>query len=65
MAYGDFKDLTRKIASDKILCDKAFNIAKTPKYDGYHRSSIVNEGIRAILNFFIIFFTRFYTCKKY
>ena len=28
MAYGDFKDLTRKTASDKILLDKAFNIAK-------------------------------------
>ena len=65
MAYGDFKDLTRKIVSDKILCNKAFNIAKTPKYDGYHRSSIVNEGIRAILNLFIIFFTRrFHTTKS-
>ena len=28
--YEDFKDLTRRIASDKILLDKAFNIAKTP-----------------------------------
>ena len=28
MAYGDFKDLTRWIASDKIFPDKAFNIAK-------------------------------------
>ena len=35
MAYGDFKDLTRRIASDKILRDKAFNLAKNPKYDGY------------------------------
>ena len=33
MAYGDFKDLTRRTASDKILCDKAINIAKNPKYD--------------------------------
>ena len=43
MAYGDFKDLTRRTASDKILRDKAFNIAKNPKYDGYQRglSSIV------------------------
>ena len=32
MAYGDFKYLTRKTASDKIL--PAFNIAKYPKYDG-------------------------------
>ena len=35
MAYGDFKDLTRKTASDKILHDKTFNIAKNPKYDEY------------------------------
>ena len=37
MAYGDFKDLERRTASDKILRDKAFNIAKNPKYDGYQR----------------------------
>ena len=37
IACGGFKDLTRKKASDKILCDKAFNIAKSPKYDGYQR----------------------------
>ena len=37
MAYGDFKDLTRRIASHKTLRDKAFNIAKNPKYDGYQR----------------------------
>ena len=34
MAYGDFKDLARRTASDKILRDKPFNMAKTPKYDG-------------------------------
>ena len=32
MAYGDFKDLTRKTASDK-----SFKISKTPKIDGYER----------------------------
>ena len=37
MAYGDFKDLTRRTASDKILRDKAFNIAKNPIYDRYQR----------------------------
>ena len=37
MAYGDFKDLTRRTASDKILRDKALNIAKNPKHDGYQR----------------------------
>ena len=35
MTYGDFKDLTRWTASDKTLSDKAFNIAKNPKYDRY------------------------------
>ena len=38
MVYGDFKDLPRRIIADKILHDKAFNIAKTPKCDGYQRS---------------------------
>ena len=28
MAYGDFKELTRRTSYDKILHDKAFNIAK-------------------------------------
>ena len=37
MAYGDFKDLARRTASDKILKDKAFNIAKNAKYDGCQR----------------------------
>ena len=37
MAYGDFKDLTRRTASDKILRDEAFNIAKNPKYDRSQR----------------------------
>ena len=33
MAYGDFKDLTRFNSFDKKLGDKAFNLAKNPKYD--------------------------------
>ena len=37
IAYGDFKDLKRRTGSDKILTDKAFDIAKNPKYDGYQR----------------------------
>ena len=37
MAYGDFKDLPRRTACDKILYDEAFNIAKNPKFDGYQR----------------------------
>ena len=37
MAYGDFKDLKRRTYSDKGLRNKAFNIAKNPKHDGYQR----------------------------
>ena len=37
MAYEDLKDLRRRTASDKILCDNAFNMAKKSKCDGYQR----------------------------
>ena len=38
MAYKDFKDLPRKTTADKLLRDKAFDIAKNSKHDGYqHR----------------------------
>ena len=35
--HGNLKDLTRRTASDKILRDNAFNIAKNPKCDEYQR----------------------------
>ena len=37
MAYGDCKDLNSRTAANKVLRDKAINIAKDPKYDGYQR----------------------------
>ena len=37
MAYGDFKDLIKRKAADKVLKNKAFSTAKDPKYDGYQR----------------------------
>ena len=37
MAYREFNNLTRRTASDKILRDKAFDITKNLKYDGYQR----------------------------
>ena len=37
MAYGDFKDLQRRTASDKFLRDTAFNNAKNPRFDGHQR----------------------------
>ena len=36
-AYGNFKDLARRTASNKVLRGKAFNIAKNHKYNGYQR----------------------------
>ena len=37
MDYRDFKGLARRTASDKVLRDKAFSIAKSPNYYGYQR----------------------------
>ena len=38
LSYGDFKDLPRKTAADKVLRGRAFNIFRNLKYDGYQRS---------------------------
>ena len=37
MAYEYFKDVTRRTASEKILHDKAFDIAKYPNNYQYQR----------------------------
>ena len=37
MVYGDCKDLAKRTAVDRVLKNKAFNITKDPKYDGYQR----------------------------
>ena len=37
MAYGDFKDLTKRTAADEVLIDKSFKIVRDQKYDGYQR----------------------------
>ena len=36
-AYSDSKNIIKRTQSDKILRDKAYNIANNPKYDGYQR----------------------------
>ena len=38
MACGDFTDLARRAASDKVLKDNGFRIASNPKYDEYKKS---------------------------
>ena len=40
MAYGDFKNLAKRTAADKVLRDKTFNIARDPKYHGYQRGLV-------------------------
>ena len=40
MTFGDFKDLNRRTTSDKVLRDKAFNIAINPKNYGYQRGLV-------------------------
>ena len=35
MAYGDFKNLTKRTMANKVLRDKAFKIASDQKFDGY------------------------------
>ena len=37
MAYGRYKDLTKRTQSGKVLRDKAFEVTSNPKYDGYQR----------------------------
>ena len=37
MAYGDFRDLAKRTAADKVLRDKAFKNASDQKYNGYQR----------------------------
>ena len=36
-AYADNKDLINRTNADKVLKDKAYNIASNPEYDGYQR----------------------------
>ena len=37
MAYGKYKDLTKRTESDKVLRVKVFRIASNPEYYGYQR----------------------------
>ena len=39
-AYADHKDLINRTKSDKVLRDKAYNIASNPEYDGYQRGLV-------------------------
>ena len=54
MAYGDYKDLPKRTAVDKVLRDKVFNIAKNSKYDGYQKG--------LALMFYFFFFDKKSSC---
>ena len=62
-AYGDHKDLINRTETDKVLRDKAYDIASNPEYDGYQRglASMVYKVFdkksmgSGILQYFIIF----------
>ena len=44
MAYGDFKDLHKRRAADRLLNYKTFNISKNPKNDG-NQYGLASMGI--------------------
>ena len=37
-AYSDSKDLAKRTISDKVLREKAYEIARNPKYDVYQKA---------------------------
>ena len=49
MTYRRFKELPRRTVSDKVLHNKAFNVAKNPRYDGIKK---------VLLQWFIFFFDK-------
>ena len=54
MAYGKYKNLNKRTQSNKVLRNKAFEIASNPKYDGYQRglaSMVFKFLIKSLLLF--------------
>ena len=48
MTYADFKDLPRRTASDKVLCDKELNITKIQNMTDIkevNKSQIYDKGL--------------------
>ena len=40
IAYGTYKGLASITVSHKVLCDKTFNIASNPQFNGYQRGLV-------------------------
>ena len=62
MSYGDFKDLNRITAYDEIFCDKTFNIAKYPKYDG-HESTLASIVYKFLINKLLVVLLKMIICQ--
>ena len=76
MQYGDFKNLPRRTAFNKVSRDKKFNIAKNSKYDRYQRglASIIfakdyttnwSENVFMIKKLKILYATDIYNRRPY
>ena len=48
-AYESFEDLPRRTASDKVLRDKAFHVAKNQKYDAYQSNHVFQQFINFLI----------------
>ena len=59
MAYGDFKEWSKGSVSDKFLRNKAFNIAKNTKHNGYQR-----RLVSMVFNFVLIKIPQIVVLKK-
>ena len=69
MAYRHFKDLTMRTAPGKILRDKAFNIAKNPKNDGYKRDLtsmffLIKNLLRLQINLLLVMLLKMKICQS-
>ena len=64
MAHGDFKELPRGTTSDKVLLDKAFEIAKSPKQDEFGIVSMVYENFNKKVYFYYLPMTRDFSDEK-
>ena len=67
MAYGEFRDLPRMKIKNS---DKAFNVAKNPKYDGYQKcaSMVYDFLIKSLLVLILqamVLKIRIYKIKNY
>ena len=48
-AYADHKDLINRTEADKVLRDKAYDIANYPEYYGYRDKKSIGSGINSSL----------------